>query len=155
MLDLFDMGALGAEKFSKSFKLILLDVLMFKGVDTRQNSWSTRRVYLEDIKCSLAIQNVLIPNSIVDFKKDFFKQLVLSSSRGVVLKDTNSTYIGGINKNFLEIKVNTRSNKNVTLQDDWVSVKREAAANFDFDTYLAVSALSDKDNLKKITETLT
>lgn len=155
---IFDMGPLGAEKLNEKhdlFKVVLLDILTFKGIDVRGEPWKVRRIYLEDIHKKLESPHVLLSEAVSSCKRSFFDVLSASGSKGVVLKNTEYPYQNGMSRCFLEARSSTCAGfKNVTLQDGFIFspvVSSQAnSKSFDFDTYLAMQALDKKENIDKL-----
>ncbi len=149
IVDLFEVGSLGAEKLGP-FSLILLDVLKFRDADIRNEPWKNRRVYLEEIYSVFKAPNLFIPEVVKENKKNFFNSLINLGSKGVILKNVNAPYSGGMNKNFLRIKSGVLcGHKNNALLKSFTPDKKDNL-QFDFDTYLAIHALSNLENINKL-----
>jgi hypothetical protein len=159
---IFDMGPLGAEKLNDTygpFKLVLLDILKFKGAVVAGDPWKTRRVYLEDVYRKLNSPHVLLSESIRGCKRDFFDAVSAAGSKGVVFKYIDAPYTGGISRHFLEARSSVCSGfKNVTLSGGFKfspvlssqDTSDGKSHDFDFDTYLAIQALETPENIKKL-----
>lgn len=142
---LFEVGAIGAEKYGP-FSVILLDVLRIKGVDIRNKPWKERRVYLQDMYTVYKAKNLFIPESVTENKKEFFNT---RQSKGVVLKNVNAAYEGGINKNFLRVRSGVQAGfKNQAFATSFAPVKKEN--EFDMDVFMAIQALDSPENIKKL-----
>lgn len=158
MEPLFDLGPLGAENLNFSqgmFKLVLLDVLKFKGVALNDEPWKVRRVYLEDAYRKIGSPFILLPEAVSQHKRDFFNNLEELGSKGIVFKDIEAPYRGGYGRSSLEARSRIRggSFKNVTLDKSFRFVPKaleSATKSFDFDVYMALQVLDKKENLDKL-----
>lgn len=157
LLPLFDMGSLGADNLNYEhgpFKVVLIDILKFKGVDIRNEPWKVRRVYLEDAYRKINSPCVLLAEAVNMGKREFFEQISASGSKGVVLKHTEAVYKPGYTREFLEVRSNSRQSKNVTIQEGFkfapVMGGQKSTGSFDFDTYLAMQTLDQPHNIKKL-----
>ncbi|VVB50663.1 ATP dependent DNA ligase domain protein [uncultured archaeon] len=159
MEPLFDLGPLGAENLNFShgmFKLVLVDIMKFKGVILKDEPWKIRRVYLEDSFRKINSPFVKLIESVSQYKRDFFNSLDEDGSKGIVFKNIESKYQEGLTRNFLEARSNARAGfKNVTLSKSFRFVPKaleSEAKSFDFDVYLALQALDRPENIKKLLE---
>jgi len=147
--NIFEVGAIGAEKYGP-FYIILLDVLRVKGVDIRNKPWKERRIYLQDIYSVFKAKNLFIPESVIENKKDFYASITSLGAKGVVLKNVNAPYEGGINKNFLRIRSNIQSGfKNKSFLTGTIPPKKDIL-EFDMDVFMAIQALDSPENIKKL-----
>jgi len=157
METIFDVGPLGADNLNYAhgmFRLVLVDILKFKGVVLKEEPWRIRRVYLEDAFRKIGSPYVLLSESVSEHKRDFFNVLSTQGSKGIIFKNTYSIYHGGIGRDFLEARSLVSAGfKNVTLRDGFKfspMSRNTAEGKFDFDVYLALQALDKKENIDKL-----
>lgn len=157
LLSLFDIGSLGADNLNYEhgpFKVVLIDILKFKGVDIRNEPWKVRRVYLEDTYRKIDSPHVLLAEAVNSSKREFFEQISTLGSKGMVLKNTEALYRPGYSREFLEVRSNNRVFKNATIQEGFkfapVVGGQSVTSGFDFNTYLAMQALDRKENISKL-----
>ncbi len=150
---LFDIGGVGSEKLLDrvGFKLILVDVLMYAGVDLSSDEWSIRRTYLKECLGKINSPYIGLSEAISTRKQEFYDALKAKGSKGVIFKNVNGLYRPGITRNFLEIVSTDKGGfKNATLDSTWEPWDKESAEGFDFNHYLAVQGLNTPENLKKL-----
>jgi hypothetical protein len=155
---IFDIGPLGAERLNDSLggiKIVLLDIMRFKGVDIKDEPWKARRIYLEDAHKKLGSTNVLLSESVSLCKRDFFETLSALGSKGIVFKNIESVYRGGLGRDFLEARSSLQTGfENASLREGFsfcpVVSGHGAGQGFDFDTYLAMQALDSPENVQKL-----
>jgi ATP-dependent DNA ligase len=149
---LFLNGPLGAEKLMELRgrpELVFLDVLTLKNVNLTEIIWNERRVYLEMIFNEIkpifdSLGAILTLSKVVRTdKRAYFNWICENGGRGVVLKDKNSKYISGFNRNFLEVRNDKGTQENISLKKTWVDENK--IDSFDYDHFLALRAL---DNVK-------
>lgn len=149
---LFSNGPLGAEKIQINRgkpKLVLVDVLSYKNIDLREMAWGARRVYLEalfnDIKPLFdgIGAEVVLSHTITDAKRSFFDWIGQNNGKGIVFKNKNAHYVGGLNRDFLEVCNSKWNMENVSLKNVWSGPAKETS-EFNFDEYLAIKVL-EKD----------